>query len=201
MLAYLDPRAFILTPQPHFCSKAAFEKARVRIMSIWCRRTLLMARSSPLPRPNRSPAPAQPVVALPPYRCGVPHKRFGLKAQTLAQGPAVIKKYNADYGTFQVSKSRRPHLAPCFFLSQNPIPRRGSQRRNSHGNQFPVTHNSPGGELHGAEPTSDPALHPAARDHPGPPVAGHPFPRPHSKPHSEQQKKRLQRAAMSCNIP
>lgn len=37
-------------------------------------------------------------------------------------GPAVIKKYNADYGTFQVSKSRRPHPAPCFFLSQNPMP-------------------------------------------------------------------------------
>ena len=50
-----------------------------------------------------------------------PYKRFA-GGKTLAEGPAVIKKYNADYGTFQVSKSRRPHPAPCFFLSQNPMP-------------------------------------------------------------------------------
>ena len=38
------------------------------------------------------------------------------------------------------------------------MPRRASQRRNSHGDQFPGAHQTTDGELHGAEPTSDPAL-------------------------------------------
>ena len=63
------------------------------------------------------------------------------------------------------------------------------------GTSFQAPTRPPARELHGAGPTSDPALHPLPASTRAPTVAGHPFPRPHSRPHSEQQKKRPQRAA------
>ena len=76
-------------------------------------------------------------------------------------------------------------------MQSSTIPRpQASKRRNSHGDRVIDHHQSHGGELHGAEPTSDPALLPPIETHPGPVRGGPPAPRPHSKPSSEQQKKR-----------
>ena len=63
------------------------------------------------------------------------------------------------------------------YIKLYPMPRRASERQ-----QF--------GELRKAYHTSDPALLPAVDMHPGPVRGGPPAPRPHSKPSSEQQKKR-----------
>ena len=53
---YLAPRASVLTSQPHPDGKAAFEKAGVRVMSIWWTRR----GSNPRPlRCERSALPAE----------------------------------------------------------------------------------------------------------------------------------------------
>lgn len=64
------------------------------------------------------------------------------------------------------------------------------QRRNSHGDQFPVTHKTPSGELHEAKPTFDPALLPAPTSIPALSVAGHQLPRLSRNTHFEQQLKK-----------
>ena len=51
-------------------------------------------------------------------------------------------------------------------------------------------HQPPAGDCYGAEPTLFSALLPPIETHPGPVRGGPPAPRPHSKPPSEQQKKR-----------
>ena len=62
-------------------------------------------------------------------------------------------------------------LGPLFFHApsgptQKPMARRPSQRRNPHGDQPPPIPLLIGGGLHGAEPTFDPALLPAADNRP-----------------------------------
>ena len=54
-----------------------------------------------------------------------------------------------------------------FPPASYPTPRRASKRRNSHGDKAASHHQPPGGELHGAEHTFDPALLPAVDMHPG----------------------------------
>ena len=95
-------------------------------------------------------------------------------------------------------------------MQSSTIPRpQASKRRNSHGDRVIDHHQSHGGELHGAEPTSDPALLPFSTRTPAPSVAGHPRRRYAIHPPSEQQKKRpgqckvrknRLRAVTDCNI-
>ena len=61
-----------------------------------------------------------------------------------------------------------------FPPASYPTPRRASKRRNSHGDKAASHHQPPGGELHGAEHTSDPALLPAVDMRPGPVRGGPP---------------------------
>ena len=78
----------------------------------------------------------------------------------------------------KAGNTKLKEIAPMLTLLTppdfpKPTPRRASKRRNSHGDKAASHHQPPGGELHGAEHTSDPALLPSSTRTPAPSVAGH----------------------------
>ena len=137
------------------------------------------------------------------------HENFGgrrLEGRKTARrkGPVVIGKVPKQraVGPYHTNEKARSHTRPLAFSYLKALSPAGDHSDAiPTGTSFQAPTRPPARELHGAGPTSDPALHPLSASTQAPHVAGHPFPRPHSRPPSEQQKKRPQRAAMSCNIP
>ena len=89
---------------------------------------------------------------------------------------------------FKYQRAGGPTWPPAFSYLKTLSPAGDHSDAIPTGTSFQASTRPPARELHGAKPTLFPALHLLPASTQAPPVAGHPFPRPHSKPHSEQQK-------------
>ena len=119
------------------------------------------------------------------------HKNTRPRARPPRYCPVVIGKVPKQraVGPYHTNEKARSHTRPLAFSYLKALSPAGDHSDAiPTGTSFQAPTRPPARELHGAGPTSDPALHPLPASTPAPPVAGHPFPRPHSKPHSEQQK-------------
>ena len=70
---------------------------------------------------------------------------------------------------------QHPHAYTLPHIPSNLSPAGDHSDAIPTGTSFQVPTRPPARELHGAGPTSDPVLHPAARDHPGPTRGGPPI--------------------------